>query len=175
MVMMSAETARLKLSEWNVLLKYMDFLQANGFTDCGKGQILGQISLVKEFVDNSFIDEENTTDIIAKEETTGEKILKSESDGESELSLNVKNDGSALLNQVSDLVSEGVKEQNELVGIRKDESLPAENRQITDGDKAPSDKPRGLVSRRTEALITKELNGSWLDKIKRITEIEEWR
>src|SRR5215831_12019829 len=116
--MMSAETARLKLSEWNVLLKYMDFLQANGFTDCGKGQILGQISLVKEFMDNSFIDEENTMDIIAKEETTSEKILKSESDGESELSINVKNDGSALLNQVSDLVSEGVKEQNELMAIR---------------------------------------------------------
>ncbi len=174
--MMSAETARLKLSEWNVLLKYMDFLQANGFTDCGKGQILGQISLVKEFMDNSFIEKENTTDIIAKEETTSGNILKTESSGgENELTVNVKDDGSALLNQVSDLVSEGVKEQDQMIAIRKDESLPVENRQITDGDKAPSDKPRGLVSRRTEALITKELNGSWLDKIKRITEIEEWR
>lgn len=174
--MMSAETARLKLSEWNVLLKYMDFLQANGFTDCGKGQILGQISLVKEFMDNSFIEKENTTDIIAKEETTSGNILKTESSGgENELSVNVKDDGSALLNQVSDLVSEGVKEQDQMIAIRKDESLPVESRQITDGDKAPSDKPRGLVSRRTEALITKELNGSWLDKIKRITEIEEWR
>lgn len=174
--MMSAETARLKLSEWNVLLKYMDFLQANGFTDCGKGQILGQISLVKEFMDNSFIEKENTTDIIAKEETTSGNILKTESSGgENELTVNVKDDGSALLNQVSDLVSEGVKEQDQMIAIRKDESLPVESRQITDGDKAPSDKPRGLVSRRTEALITKELNGSWLDKIKRITEIEEWR
>jgi len=174
--MMSAETARLKLSEWNVLLKYMDFLQANGFTDCGKGQILGQISLVKEFMDNSFIEKENTTDIIAKEETTSGNILKTESSGgENEFTVNVKDDGSALLNQVSDLVSEGVKEQDQMIAIRKDESLPVENRQITDGDKAPSDKPRGLVSRRTEALITKELNGSWLDKIKRITEIEEWR
>lgn len=173
---MSAETARLKLSEWNVLLKYMDFLQANGFTDCGKGQILGQISLVKEFMDNSFIEKENTTDIIAKEETTSGNILKTESSGgENEFTVNVKDDGSALLNQVSDLVSEGVKEQDQMIAIRKDESLPVENRQITDGDKAPSDKPRGLVSRRTEALITKELNGSWLDKIKRITEIEEWR
>src|SRR5215467_112188 len=168
--MMSAETARLKLSEWNVLLKYMDFLQANGFTDCGKGQILGQISLVKEFMDNSFIEKENTTDIIAKEETTSGNILKTESSGgENEFTVNVKDDGSALLNQVSDLVSEGVKEQDQMIAIRKDESLPVENRQITDGDKAPSDKPRGLVSRRTEALITKELNGSWLDKIKRIT------
>jgi hypothetical protein len=174
--MMSAETAKLKLSEWNVLLKYMDFLQANGFTDCGKGQILGQISLVKEFMDNSFIEKENTTDIIAKEETTSGNILKTESSGgENELSVNVKDDGSALLNQVSDLVSQGVKEQDQMIAIRKDESLPVESRQITDGDKAPSDKPRGLVSRRTEALITKELNGSWLDKIKRITEIEEWR
>jgi hypothetical protein len=175
MGMISTETAKLKLLEWNVLLKYMDFLQANGFTDCGKGQILGQISLVKEFMDDGFIDGENTTDIIAKEETTSEKILETESGRENELSINVKDEGSALLNQVSDLVSEGVKEQDQLIAIRKDDSMPGENRQITNDDKAPTDKPRGLVSRRTEALITKELNGSWLDKIKRITEIEEWR
>ena len=41
--MISAEEAKIKLSEWNVLIKYMNFLQANGFTDCGKGQILGQV------------------------------------------------------------------------------------------------------------------------------------
>jgi hypothetical protein len=176
MGMISAETAKLKLSEWNVLLKYMDFLQANGFTDCGKGQILGQISLIKEFVDENVIDEENTNDIMVKKETTSEKILETENDGgENELSTNVKDDGSTLLKQVSNLVSEGVKEQDQLIAIRKDESLSGDNQHITDNNKVSSDKPRGLVSRRTEALITKELNGSWLDKIKRITEIEEWR
>ena len=176
MGMISAETAKLKLSEWNVLLKYMDFLQANGFTDCGKGQILGQISLIKEFVDEDVIDEENTNDIMVKKETTSEKILETENDGgEDELSTNVKDDGSTLLKQVSNLVSDGVKEQDQLIAIRKDESLSGDNQHITDNNKVSSDKPRGLVSRRTEALITKELNGSWLDKIKRITEIEEWR
>ena len=83
--------------------------------------------------------------------------------------------GSGLLKQVSNLVSDGLKEEVQLVASRKDESLSGEFRKMADDSAISVDKPRGLVSQRTEALVTKELNGSWLDKIKRITEIEEWR
>jgi hypothetical protein len=68
MGMISADEAKIKLSECNVLIKYMNFLQANGFTDCGKGQILGRVSLIRECLgDNIIIDEENTTDVREKE------------------------------------------------------------------------------------------------------------
>jgi hypothetical protein len=39
-----------KLAECNVLLKYMTFLQNNGLSDCGKGQIIGQASLLQEYI-----------------------------------------------------------------------------------------------------------------------------
>ena len=30
--------------------RYMSFLQKNGFSDCGRGQIMGQMSLIQEFL-----------------------------------------------------------------------------------------------------------------------------
>lgn len=166
--MISAEEAKIKLSEWNVLIKYMNFLQANGFTDCGKGQILGQVSLIRECLGAR-----------EKEDMPSEGIQRPENGAENDLSPNLKEEasegGSGLLKQVSNLVSDGLKEEVQLVASRKDESLSGEFRKMADDSAISVDKPRGLVSRRTEALVTKELNGSWLDKIKRITEIEEWR
>jgi hypothetical protein len=50
MTIMSIEEAKARLQECNVLLKYMDFLQSNGFTDCGKGQIMGQTSFLREYL-----------------------------------------------------------------------------------------------------------------------------
>ena len=47
---MSIEEARSRLQEYNILLKYMDFLQSNGFTDYGKGQIIGQTSFLQEYI-----------------------------------------------------------------------------------------------------------------------------
>ena len=47
---MSIEEAKSRLQEYNILLKYMDFLQSNGFTDCGKGQIIGQTSFLQEYI-----------------------------------------------------------------------------------------------------------------------------
>ncbi|MCC2649661.1 MAG: hypothetical protein K0R16_2467 [Nitrososphaeraceae archaeon] len=48
--MISIEKARDKLADYNVLLKHMSFLQSNGFSDCGRGQILGQIALLQEYL-----------------------------------------------------------------------------------------------------------------------------
>jgi N-acetylmuramoyl-L-alanine amidase len=50
MDLISEDEARAKLADYNILLKYMVFLQNNGFSDCGKGQILGQASLLQEYL-----------------------------------------------------------------------------------------------------------------------------
>jgi hypothetical protein len=50
MALMSIEEAKSRLQEYNILLKYMDFLQSNGLTDCGKGQIIGQTSFLQEYI-----------------------------------------------------------------------------------------------------------------------------
>ncbi len=48
--MISMDEAIIKLTECKVLLKYMPFLQNNGFSDCGKGQIIGKLALLEEYV-----------------------------------------------------------------------------------------------------------------------------
>jgi hypothetical protein len=50
MELISEDEARTKLADCNIILKYMPFLQNNGFSDCGKGQILGQASLLQEYL-----------------------------------------------------------------------------------------------------------------------------
>ena len=50
MTLISIEEAKIRLTDCNVLLKYMVFLQKNGFSDCGKGQIMGQVSLLQEYL-----------------------------------------------------------------------------------------------------------------------------
>jgi hypothetical protein len=48
--MITLELAKTKLGELNVLIRYLSFLQNNGFSDLGKGKILGQIQLLKELI-----------------------------------------------------------------------------------------------------------------------------
>ena len=50
--MFSTQKAKEKLADCNVLLKYMTFLQNNGFTDYGKGQVMGQIGLLREYLED---------------------------------------------------------------------------------------------------------------------------
>jgi hypothetical protein len=50
MTILSKENAQARLEEFRILLKYMSFLQKNGFSDCGRGQIMGQMSLIQEFL-----------------------------------------------------------------------------------------------------------------------------
>ncbi|MGI0051687.1 MAG: hypothetical protein ACRD8K_08120 [Nitrososphaeraceae archaeon] len=50
MTILSKENAKARLEEFRILLKYMSFLQKNGFSDCGRGQIMGQMSLIQEFL-----------------------------------------------------------------------------------------------------------------------------
>jgi len=56
--MLSIEKAREKILECNVLLKHMTFLQNNGFSDYGRGQIIGQIALLKEYLGESEVEGE---------------------------------------------------------------------------------------------------------------------
>jgi len=68
--MFSMQKAKEKLADCNVLLKYMSFLQNNGFSDYGKGQIMGQIALLREYLEDGV--KENERD---KEETKDNSIF----------------------------------------------------------------------------------------------------
>lgn len=56
--MFSMQKAKEKLADCNVLLKYMSFLQNNGFSDYGKGQITGQIALLREYLEDGVEEKE---------------------------------------------------------------------------------------------------------------------
>ena len=58
MTILSKENAKARLEEFRILLKYMPFLQKNGFSDCGRGQIMGQMSLIQEFLSESQTNDE---------------------------------------------------------------------------------------------------------------------
>src|SRR5215211_1530388 len=59
MTILSNENAKTRLDEFRILLKYMPFLQKNGFSDCGRGQIMGQMSLLQEFLSETQTSEES--------------------------------------------------------------------------------------------------------------------
>ncbi|HET7643149.1 MAG TPA: hypothetical protein VFK40_06550 [Nitrososphaeraceae archaeon] len=58
MTILSNANAKIRLDEYRILLKYMPFLQKNGFSDCGRGQIMGQMSLLQEFLSQTQSNEE---------------------------------------------------------------------------------------------------------------------
>ena len=68
--MFSTQKAKEKLADCNVLLKYMTFLQNNGFSDYGKGQVMGQIGLLREYLEDGV--EQKETD---KEESKDNNIF----------------------------------------------------------------------------------------------------
>jgi hypothetical protein len=61
--MITLELAKTKLSELNVLIRYLSFLQNNGFSDLGKGKILGQAQLLRELINEDGGNQENNDDI----------------------------------------------------------------------------------------------------------------
>ena len=60
--MFSIQKAKEKLADCNILLKYMSFLQNNGFSDYGKGQIMGQIALLREYLEGGVEGKEREKD-----------------------------------------------------------------------------------------------------------------
>src|ERR687887_174181 len=60
--MFSIQKAKEKLADCNVLLRYMTFLQNNGFSDYGKGQIMGQVALLKEYLEDGVDQKEKDKD-----------------------------------------------------------------------------------------------------------------
>ena len=183
MGIISAEEAKARLSECNVLIKYMNFLQANGFTDCGKGQILGQVSLIKECLRDNIICEEGKVAVKDKDDSASEEMGVTDKviEDENDQSTNLKGEEQATerrsgyFKQITNLAPEGSRDESHLVISRRAESPTTEFKQLTNENAVRTDDSSGLNSKHTEALVTKDLNGSWLDKIKRITEIEEWR
>jgi hypothetical protein len=68
--MITLELAKTKLDELNVLVRYLSFLQNNGFSDLGKGKILGQVQLLKELINEEGKDPEYSEEVTQETSST---------------------------------------------------------------------------------------------------------
>ena len=75
MAIPSKETAKIRIEEFRTILKYMPFLQKNGLSDCGRGQIIGQMHLLQEF-----LNEKQTTDQIINAQQASSSVNNNSSD-----------------------------------------------------------------------------------------------
>ena len=179
MTLMSIEEAKTRLAECNVLLKYISFLQKNGLSDCGRGQIMGQASLLQEYleeeeqqekqqlatVESSWQQKEQQQQAITKDAEKTRTMIKA-TFHETAVSNISKSD---LLSQVGCVTSKAkvttVEENNELVreGLNKQarQTLPQPMSDIITSDSGVE--------------TNKQTDRSWINKIKKATEVENWR
>jgi hypothetical protein len=187
MTLISIE-AKTRLADCNVLLKYMVFLQNNGLSDCGKGQIIGQASLLQEYLKEEEQQENKQWDTDKssqqqkgqqeKQQAITKDVDKVRRMMTSTFRENAVNNSSKsdLLRQVGSVIDKAkhTVEQNKERGIdgsnkQAGQILPEPTIDATteDGNKSQQ-QIAGLGT-------NKEKNQSWINKIKKVTEVENWQ
>ncbi|HET7283353.1 MAG TPA: hypothetical protein VFI70_01585 [Nitrososphaeraceae archaeon] len=167
MTLISIEEAKTRLTECNVLLKYMSFLQKNGLSDCGRGQIMGQASLLQEYLkeEQQKEQEQEKQQAITKDAEKTRTMIKA-TFHETAVSNISKSD---LLSQVASVIDKAkvttVEESNELAreGLSKQirQTLPQPMSDIITSDSGVE--------------TNKQTDRSWINKIKKATDVENWR
>ena len=166
----------------------MVFLQKNGFSDCGKGQIIGQVSLLQEYlkeeeqqgnkqrsIDKSSQqqkDQQEKQQVITKDADKVERVMTS-AFHENAVNNSTKSD---LLRQVGIVIDKAkhTVEQNKQRGIggpnkEGGQILPDPISDTTAEDGNKLQQQIGGVE------ANKEKNQSWINKIKKVTEVENWQ
>lgn len=183
MTLISREEAKTRLTECNVLLKYMSFLQKNGLSDCGRGQIMGQASLLQEHLKEKEEQEKQQlgTDESSQQQKEQQKQEKQQTitkDAEKTRTMikatfhetavsNISK--SDLLSQVRNVIDKAkvttVEESNELAR----EGL---NKQIHQTLRQPMS---DITTDDSGVETNKQTDRSWINKIKKATDVENWR
>jgi hypothetical protein len=176
MTLISTEEAKAKLLDCKILLKYMTFLQNNGFSDCGKGQIMGQAALLEEYLKEeeqkqykrTFDErhkhiEEHEKQIITKSTEEVGKI--SETFRE-----NTTNIYKGLLRQVGNMMEKprDIKDTDPNYVLKNDHP----KLQTFQGISQPIDNATLNGKEIGGSRENKEMSESWRDKIKRMTQVD---
>lgn len=172
--MISIEKARDKLADYNVLLKYMSFLQSNGFSDCGRGQILGQIALLQEFLIEECGDIQKQDKGIVKIIDRQEKQMVADITYEAgRISISQENASNA--NKPKDLKQFIKVEYNERNGVKNNEEAPIQKVQGT----AMQSLLKGITTEDKKVISTEEeenklIKQSWSNRIKGMADVKDW-
>lgn len=178
MALISTEEAKSKLLDCKVLLKYMVFLQNNGFSDCGKGQIMGQGALLEEYLkDEEKKQYKGTFDKPHKPIEEQEKQITTKSTEEpgkisETFRENTTNIYKGFLRQVGNMIEKprDIKDANSNSVVKKDDpniqKFQLTQSHSVDDDVTINGKQIGVIEE------NKEMIQSWRDKIKRMTQVD---
>lgn len=176
MALISTEEAKVKLLDCKVLLKYMVFLQNNGFSDCGKGQIMGQAALLEEYLKEEEKKQYKATfDKPNKHTEEQEKQIITKSTEEvgkisETLRENTTNIYKGFLRQVGNMMEKpkDIKDANSHYVVKKDDPNIQTFQEVAQSvaDTTINGKQIGVTEE------NKEMIQSWRDKIKRMTQVD---
>lgn len=180
MALISTEEAKAKLLDCKVLLRYMVFLQNNGFSDCGKGQILGQAELLEEYLREEEKKQKGTFDKSHKQiEEQGKQIItkitkSTEEPGKISETFreNTTNIYKGFLKQVGNMIDKpkDIKDADSNYVVKNDDANIEKFQEVTQSqaiDNATiNGKQIGVIEE------NKEMIQSWRDKIKRMTQVD---
>jgi hypothetical protein len=195
MTLISIEEAKNRLADCNVLLKYMSFLQKNGLSDCGRGQIMGQASLLQEYLKEKEEQQESrqwATDgssqqqqkeLQQKEKQQQQTITKDVEKTRRMINAVDNTSKSDPLIQVGSVVDNktketAIEENNKLANERLNKQthhqiLPKSMNEIITTGEDNNKSQQQIGGARTNN--NKETDQSWFNKIKKVTEVENWR
>lgn len=172
--MISIEEARNKLADYNVLLRNISFLQSNGFSDFGRGQIIGQIALLQEYLIEEFGDVKKQDKGIAKAtiDRQEDQMVADITYETGRISISQENASST--NKPKDLKQFIKVEYNERNGVKNNEA-PIQKIQGTTMQSLLT----GITTTEDNKIISIEgenklLKQSWRDRIKRMADVEDW-
>ena len=190
MTLISIEEAKTRLAECNILLKYMVFLQKNGLSDCGKGQIIGQASLLQEYLKEEEQQEkqqenkQSSTDKSSEQTKEQQQAITKDADKVGRMlkatfrenAVNNSSTKSDLLRQVGSVIDKAkhTVEQN------KEREIEGPNKQAGQILAEPINDATTENGNKSQQQIgglgtNKEKNQSWINKIKKVTEVENWQ
>ena len=172
--MISIEEARNKLADYNVLLRNISFLQSNGFSDFGRGQIIGQIELLQECIMEEYAEVQKQDKGIAKA-----TIDRQEDQMVADITyetgrISISQENASNTNKPKDLKQFIKVEYNERNGVKNNEA-PIQKIQGTTMQSLLT----GIATTEDNKIISIEgenklLNQSWRDRIKRMADVEDW-
>ena len=174
MALISTEEAKAKLLDCKVLLKYMVFLQNNGFSDCGKGQILGQAALLEEYLKEEEKKQKGTFDKSHKQiEEQGKQIITKSIEEQGKISEtfreNTTNIYKGFLRQVGNMIDKpkDIKDADSNYVVKNDDANIEKFQEVTQSQAIDNATINGKLIGENKEMIQ-----SWRDKIKRMTQVD---
>jgi hypothetical protein len=172
--MISKEEARNKLADYNVLLEHISFLQSNGFSDFGRGQMIGQISLLQEYLleESGDVQKQNKRIIEGTIDRQEDQMVADITYEAGRIS--ISNDNASNANKPKDLKQFIKVEYNERNGVKNNEGSIQKIQGTTMQSLLTgitSTEDNKIISIEGENKLTKQ---SWRDRIKRMADVEDW-